>query len=322
MNARYILITPAHNEERFIEGTIRAVIAQQLPPLRWVVVSDGSTDRTEAIVGDFAARHGFIRLLRRERSAGRNFSSKVEAIRAGFEQVQDLDYGYYGNLDADVTFGPDYYRRVLEWMEADPRLGVAGGRVHDYVGPGRAGTGCYRRQVADPASVAGPIQLFRRACWEQIGGYPAVRGGLVDAIAEVTARMHGWKTRTREDLPVLHHRLTGSEGRGTWARAVDEGVRDYAFGCHPLWNTARAAQRLLRPPLLLGSLLRLWGFWSRALPRRPRPVSPEFVRFLRREEGWKARQLFGTLCRLQPLQPSRPRPGAGRPGRPSEGPAP
>ena len=299
MKPRYVLITPARNEERFIEGTIRAVIAQELPPLRWVIVSDGSTDRTEAIVSDYARRHGFIRLLRRERSAGRDFSSKVEAIRAGFEQLRDLDYGYYGNLDADVTFEADYYRRVLEWMEGEPRLGVAGGRVHDYVGPGRDGRPRYRRQSADPASVAGPIQMFRRACWEEIGGYPAVRGGLVDAIAEVTARMRGWETRTREDLPVRHHRLTGSEGRGAWARAADEGARDYAFGCHPLWNAARAAQRFLHPPLFLGSLLRLWGYWSRALLRRPRPVTPEFVRFLRREEGRKARRPLASLRRMR-----------------------
>ncbi len=328
MSERYVLITPAYNEERYIEETICAVAAQELPPLRWVIVSDGSTDRTDAIVAAYARRHGFITLLRRERTAARNFSSKVEAIRAGFALLAVLPLGdppfdYYGNLDADVSFAHDYYRKVIGWMEANPRLGIAGGRVYDVLDAGGAAAPeeatadgllivangrRFRRQAADPDSVAGPIQLFRRACYEQIGGYPAVPGGLVDAIAEVTARMHGWETRTREDLLVLHHRSTGSEGRSLWACAVEEGVKDYSFGCHPLWHTARAIQRALRRPVLLGSLLRAYGYWSRALRRSPRPVSREFVRFLRREEARKARRLFAHLRRL-----SSGRPAAGHP---------
>jgi glycosyltransferase involved in cell wall biosynthesis len=51
----YVLITPARNEEAFIELAIRSVVAQAVRPLRWVIVSEGSTDGTDEIVKKYAA---------------------------------------------------------------------------------------------------------------------------------------------------------------------------------------------------------------------------------------------------------------------------
>jgi biofilm PGA synthesis N-glycosyltransferase PgaC len=60
----YVLVTPARNEAQFIESTIQSVVAQTMRPLKWVIVSDGSTDGTDEIVSRYAVAHEWIELLR------------------------------------------------------------------------------------------------------------------------------------------------------------------------------------------------------------------------------------------------------------------
>src|SRR4051794_37435242 len=104
-----VLATPARNEARFIEQTIQSVIAQEARPLRWVIVSDGSTDGTDAIVNRYAAEQDWIELVRLEDRAERHFAGKAMAIHAGLERVRELAYDSIACLDADITFGPDYF---------------------------------------------------------------------------------------------------------------------------------------------------------------------------------------------------------------------
>src|SRR5262249_17850246 len=109
MTLTYALITPAWNEEANLERVIRSIVAQALLPVAWVIVSDGSTDRTDEIARSYAARHGWIRLLRRERSAVRSFAGKAHAVNAGYQALASLDFDLIGNLDADISVPPDYY---------------------------------------------------------------------------------------------------------------------------------------------------------------------------------------------------------------------
>ena len=76
---KYVLITPARNEAQFIELTIKSVVAQTVRPLKWVIVSDGSTDGTEEIVNKYVADHPWIELVRMPERRERHFAGKVHA---------------------------------------------------------------------------------------------------------------------------------------------------------------------------------------------------------------------------------------------------
>ncbi|QJT07744.1 glycosyltransferase [Oceanidesulfovibrio marinus] len=282
----YVLITAARDEAQYIGATIESVIAQDIQPLRWVIVSDGSTDETDAIVESFAGRHGFIRLLRRQGSAQRDFSSKVMALREGMALLEDIACPYLGILDADVTFGPDYYRALLQLFDENPKLGIAGGGLWDKT------PGGFVRQVQSLGSVSGPVQMFRRACYEQIGGYQPVTCG-EDAVAEISARMHGWETRTFPELKVLHHRLTGTEGAGVWKARVRLGVQDHRIGYTPLFEIVRAVSRLRERPCVLGAAALLAGYFGARLRREPYQVSSEFRAYFRREQLHRLKARIG-----------------------------
>src|SRR5271166_3066755 len=122
----YVLITPARNESQFIELTIKSVVSQTVRPIKWVIVSDGSTDGTDDIVKKYAADHPWIELVRMPERRERHFAGKVHAFNAGYAKVRDLDYDVIGNLDADITFDEGYFDFLLREFAASPRLGVAG----------------------------------------------------------------------------------------------------------------------------------------------------------------------------------------------------
>src|SRR5688572_25602430 len=123
---RYVLITPAHNEEAHLKPLIRSVVRQTILPDRWVIVSDGSTDQTDDIVLTAAAQFPWIHLLRRERSPGRHFAGKALAVNAAYEWLRSSDFDLIGNLDADITVPQDYYEFLIAQFMQMPNLGVAG----------------------------------------------------------------------------------------------------------------------------------------------------------------------------------------------------
>jgi len=187
----YVLITPARDEAEFIELTIKSVIAQTVRPLRWVIVSDGSTDRTDEIVERYAVRYPFIHLLRRNRDQNRGFASKVFALRAGLQSITIGTNQLIGHLDADLSLDPSYFRDLLKKFEEDPTLGIAGGWYVERIG------GEFRpARGSSPTSVPGGIQMFRPKCYENIGGLLPIEYGGEDWYAEIMARRRGWRVRS------------------------------------------------------------------------------------------------------------------------------
>jgi glycosyltransferase involved in cell wall biosynthesis len=274
----YVLVTPARNEEAYIEKTIRSVISQSVLPRKWAIVSDGSVDRTDEIIGEYSKKCDFILPLHRRAGQERHFGSKAEAFRFGYEQLQDLEFDFIGNLDADVSFDSKYYEGVLSKFEENERLGVAGGIRFDLI------DGRFRKVLCARNSVGGPFQLFRRQCYETIGGYRPLRLGGIDAVAETMARMHGWDVESFPDLEVYHYRCTGTAGGGILRANFKAGMRAYVIGYHPLFLMARCAFRLLNYPLLIGSFTQLAGYFWAFLRRHERAVSDDFVEYLRSEQ--------------------------------------
>uniref|UniRef100_A0A832G7H5 Glycosyltransferase family 2 protein n=1 Tax=Ignavibacterium album TaxID=591197 RepID=A0A832G7H5_9BACT len=275
---KYIIITPAKNEEKFIEKTIQSVISQTVLPVRWVIVDDGSTDRTPAVVMKYINDYPFIRLVQRERSIERHFGNKVFAIRRGFEEVKDIDYEYYCNLDADVSFEPDYFEFLLKKFDENPKLGICGGKVYDLI------DGQFVPQKYENHSVAGPIQFFRRSCYESFGGYQPFKSGFIDGYGEISARMKGWETKTFTQQKVYHYRPAGTN-KGSKMKIYFEGGKfHFQFGYLYFVHLIIALKYILNKPYCIGSLAILWGYLHSKLTNEKRLVSEEFIRYLRKEQ--------------------------------------
>src|SRR5713101_9789849 len=162
----YVLITPARNEVQFIEHTIKSVVNQTVRPLKWVIVSDGSTDGTDEIVRNYGTKHEWIELVRLPERTHRNFAGKVAAFDAGYARVSELKFDVVGNLDADVSFEADYLAFLISKFTENPGLGVAGT-------PYREENAAHDDRFKSPDHVSGACQMFRRKCFEDIGGYPS-----------------------------------------------------------------------------------------------------------------------------------------------------
>lgn len=285
---RYVLMTAAYNEEENIGKTIESLLAQTRLPEKWMIVSDSSSDATDDIVQSHAKRHCFIHFLRMTRPPGRSFGAKVLALRTASKSLHGSSFGFIGNLDADITLDPTYFEDLLQRFQGDDRLGLAGGFVHEK----KDGEFRSRR---DNRSYAVPhaAQLVRRQCYEEFGGYAVLEYGGEDWHAETSARMNGWRAEAFPELRILHHRRTG-EADNLLRHKFRQGRMDYSFGSDPLFETLKCADRLFERPFLIGGLWRLAGFfWSWSV-RAKRPVSQEFMAFLRAEQN---RKLQSTIRR-------------------------
>lgn len=292
----YVLITPARNEARFIEQTIQAVVAQTVLPLKWVIVSDGSTDATDDIVRRYANAHEWIELVRLPERRERHFAGKVYAFNAGQAAIGEPSYDVIANLDADITFASDYFDFLLEKLAADPKLGVVG---TPYV---ETTNETYDYHFVNIEHVSGACQVFRRACYEAIGGYVPVKVGTIDCIAVITARMKGWKTRTFTEKVCTHHRQVGTAESGQIKSRFVTGAMDYTMGNHPVWQIFRSFYQMTQRPYLIRGLAIAAGYAGAWLRQAERPVSKEFVAFHRHEqmqrlrEAWRRRMTRGATA--------------------------
>ncbi len=285
-NLKYVLVTPARNEAKFIEQTLQSVVAQTVRPEKWAVVSDGSTDGTDDIVSKYAAEHSWVQLVRRPERKERHFAGKVQAFNAGYEAVQGTAYDVIASLDADITFEPDYFAFLLGKLASDPKLGLVGTPFQD--GPNAV----YDYRFVNIEHVSGACQVFRRECFEQIGGYTPIKGGGIDYMAVLSSRMKGWKTRTFPEKLCYHHREMGTAQHGTLTSRFKYGVKDYAFGNHPLWEVSRTLYQMSKRPVVIGGMALLWGYVWASIKRNERPVTPEMVAFVRREQMQRLGRFF------------------------------
>jgi len=293
---KYLLVTAARNEEQHLEQTIRAVLEQTARPVKWIIVNDGSTDATAKIIDRYAASTDWITRLDMPTHRDRNFAAKAYCFNAAWNAVNGLDYEVLGNLDADITFEPDYFEFLLTKFAAIRDLGVAGTPFLQH-----GGYDSSRDSFEGEKHVAGGCQLFRRRCFEELGGYVPAKGGGVDWIAVTTARMNGWKTRSFREKRFIHHRPLGTAERGSLSAFYSYGQKDYCFGGSAVWEVCRVAYRMSKPPFVVGGLALGAGFLSAAIRRVERPVSPDLMRFHRREQMTKLKAIVETLALLKKL---------------------
>jgi glycosyltransferase involved in cell wall biosynthesis len=292
-NLSYVLITPARNEEEHIEKTINSVINQSVLPKRWVIVSDGSTDRTEAIVKNYLDNYTWMELIALPVHRDRQFAAKVSAFNAGYQRLKGINYDVIGNLDADISFESDYFEFLMNRFAAMPNLGVGGTPFVEN------GYSSMRDSYEGGTHVAGGCQLFRRACFEKIGGYQPVKGGGIDWIAVTTARMFGWKTLSFPEKQFFHHRTLGTAQRSVIRSSFDYGLKDYFLGGHPLWEMFRMIYRMTKNPYVIGGLAMMSGYIWGALKKVDRPVSQALIKFHRQEQLKKLRDIISMNLRFK-----------------------
>lgn len=298
MMLQYVLITPARNEAQFIEQVINSLITQTIRPAKWVIVSDGSTDGTDEIVKRYIQIESWIELVRMPERRERHFAGKVHCFNAGYQRLAGVTYDVIGNLDADITFEPDYVEFLLTKFADDWRLGVAGT-------PFVEGAESYDYRFTSRHHVSGACQLFRRDCFEDIGGYQAIQGGGIDWVAVTTARMKGWKTRTFTERVCRHLRAMGTASSGKLGAWYNLGKQDYYLGGHLLWQVFRSCLQMRSKPYVLGGVALLAGFIWGVVTRANRPIGRDLIAFHQREQMQRLRDMFRKLFTRITMLPSK-----------------
>jgi len=286
----YVLITPAHNEAALIELTLKSVVAQMVPPKKWVIVNDGSTDSTEELVRKYAAEHPWIDLIQMPERRERSFAGKAFAVSTGVARLGDLQYDVIGNLDADVSFEPDYFAFLMERFEQNPQLGVAGTAFQEK-------NVSYNYEFVGIEHVSGMCQMFRRECFAAIGGYPAIKSGGIDLIAVLSARAKGWETRTFLEKSFVHHRSQSGASHGRLAERLHMGRKDYLLGNHPLWQIFRGFYQMTHKPYVIGGFLLLAAYFWNAIRGVERSIPKELMALRRGEQLQRLKSMVARRLR-------------------------
>lgn len=285
-NLNYVLITSARNEADFIESTIQSVVAQTAQPLKWLIVSDGSTDGTDVIVAKYARIHRWIELMRMPERRERSFGGKAHAVNVAYASLRSLNFQVLAILDADISLTEGHFAYLLAKLADDSALGIVGTPFREASGE------TYDYRFVSIEHVSGACQVFRRKCFEDVNGYTSLPVGGVDHVAVITARMKGWKTRTFTDMVCLHHRKMGSAEHGTCTAWFRTGMKDYTIGGHPLWELTRVVRQISQRPLLARGLALgtgyLWGMVRRL--RKPVPIAVQA--FHRQEQIRRLKKLL------------------------------
>jgi glycosyltransferase involved in cell wall biosynthesis len=274
MIARYLVITPAKDEERFLPGLIRSLTAQRVLPSRWIIADDNSSDGTPEIIDAAAAKYPWIEARHMSRKGPRKRGGASVAV-SNLQSSEWHEQDFILCLDADLSFGPRFVESLLVEFERDPQLGIAGGTLLERHGRE------LRAQRLPRFHVRGATKMYSRACFEAIGGITPCPAW--DTIDEVRAMMLGFRTRNFTHIQAIHHRPLGGAD-GSWRVIMAAGEAAYDVGYAPLFMLARAVYRAWTSPRLLGGLLLMWGYLRPYIRREPRTAEPELVRFVRREQ--------------------------------------
>ncbi len=274
---RYVLISPCRNEADYMRQTLDSVVNQNILPAKWVIVDDGSTDATPAILAEYAARHNWIQVVTRQDRGHRAVGPGViDAFYTGYSAIEPNDYEFLCKLDLDLRLPPRYFALLMQKMAQDPLIATCSGKAYiEEHGE------LVNERHGDETSL-GMTKFYRVTCFQAIGGF--VREVMWDGIDCHQCRMKGWKACSWDEpeLRFVHLRPMGSSQQGIYTGRMRHGYGQYFMGTGFLFMAASALSRFNQKPYVLGGLATLWGWLSSALRRKPRYDNAEFRTFLRR----------------------------------------
>jgi biofilm PGA synthesis N-glycosyltransferase PgaC len=284
LKSRYVLISPCRNESAFMRQTLDSVVGQSLPPTKWVIVDDGSTDETPAILAKYASRHEWISIVTRADRGHRAVGpGVVDAFYSGYQTIDRGEYDFVCKLDLDLHLPKLYFEILIQRMNSDSRIATCSGKSYIH----ENGQLVSERHGDDTS--LGMTKFYRIDRFQEIGGF--VREVMWDGIDCHLCRMHGWIACSWDDpdLRFVHLRPMGSSQQSIYTGRMRHGYGQYFMGTGFLYLAASALSRLNQKPYVLGSLAIMWGWLKSAALRKPRYENPEFRRFLRR---YQMRALF------------------------------
>lgn len=274
----FVVITPVRNEGAHFAETIASMVAQTMQPLRWVIVDDGSNDETGPLADRAAKEHDWIQAVHRaDRGFRQQGTGVIQAFYEGFELCKNLPWQFAVKFDGDLSFENDYFEKCLARFAQNPKLGIGGGVICKSEN-GRLVV----ESRGDPRfHVRGATKIYRRECWDQIGGLLRAPGW--DTVDELKANMLGWQTFTFQEIKLRQHKETGSAD-GTWRNWVKNGLANYVSAYHPLFMLVKCLKRAFARPYLIGAIGLGYGFVSGYFKRVPRVDDSAFSRYVRGQQ--------------------------------------
>ena len=275
--ASYVLISPCRNEAAYIRKTLDSVVSQTVSPALWIIVDDGSTDETPAILAEYAGRHAWIKVVPRTDRGHRAVGPGViDAFYSGLSTINLDDYEFVCKLDVDLDLPATYFETLISRMRADPRLGSCSGKPYFRTESGQ----WVSEKCGDEMSV-GMTKFYRAACFKAIGGF--VREVMWDGIDCHKSRQLGWVARSWDDpeLRFEHLRPMGSSQQNILTGRQRHGFGQYYMGSDPLYFTATALYRMTQRPFVIGGAAMLYGYFKAMLRGVPQHGDAELRRFIR-----------------------------------------
>jgi biofilm PGA synthesis N-glycosyltransferase PgaC len=277
VNSKYIIISPVRNEGQHVEKTIISVLSQTLKPLKWIIVDDGSSDKTREIIQKYAQSNDLITLISLPDRGYYDLmqGGEIKAFYKGYEVIQNGEYNFLVKLDGDISFNETYFEDLILEFEKNPKLGIASGDCYHYEGDRLV------REKSYKLHVRGAARAYRKRCWDDIGGVIRELGW--DAIDVYKARMMGWETYSFERIKMIHHVKTWAKG-GLIHGKERSGRMYYLMGTHPMFFIARIFKEAAEKPYIIGACAILYGYLKSMLQRENRVVSAQLMNFIRDDQ--------------------------------------
>jgi len=270
----YAVVTPVRDEAENLPQLAASLASQTIRPVEWKIVDNSSTDATVAVAHALAGEHEWIDVLSVEGAAvAQRGAPVVRALHAGIAALARSPE-IVANVDADITFQPDYFERLLQKFDDDPSLGIASGSAYE------RRRGAWEQRFVTGNTVWGASRAYRWACLQEI--LPLEERIAWDGVDEFKANARGWRTVAFEELPFRHHRREGERDGAAWRARANQGDAAYYLGYRPWYLALRALWNARREPAALGMV---WGYAAAAAKRVPRIEDPDARAYLRQQQS-------------------------------------
>jgi glycosyltransferase involved in cell wall biosynthesis len=286
--SEYVIVSPVRNEEDLIEQTIKSVLNQTLRPGEWIIVNDGSTDRTREIVESYQKRIDWIRLVNvKDRGYYYPGTGVVNTVNRGIENISLTSWQFLVKLDCDITVDPDYFENLLNQFRENPKLGIASGAVF------LKSDSSLVKEKSQYDHPWGASKIYRRECFNEIGGLKAIPGwDLSDLLA---AQMKGWETRCFDDYKIIHYRESGSRRNGFTSGKFLLGRFLFRYGYNFLYTFLKGIYRMTERPYLIGGFSLIFGYIYAYLKNEEKLFDPEMRKFLRKKQFYYLKSKFKMI---------------------------